>query len=97
MPDHSQLLAFKALANPARYRIVETLARDRREHPCREFIDDLGVTPPAVSNHLRLLERARIVEVQRRGTQIYVSLAATDVAYQMAAFIRSSPRSGDDL
>ena len=87
-----QLLAFRALANPARYEIVETLAQDGREHPCQEFITQLGVTPPAVSNHLRMLEKARLVSLHRRGTQLYVSLAPTDVAYQMAAVIRGSSR-----
>ncbi len=83
------MLAFRALANSSRYQIVEILARDGREHPCQEFISLLGVTPPAVSNHLRLLEEARLVSLDRRGTQLYVSLAPTDVAYQMAAVIRA--------
>ena len=87
-----QLLAFRALANPARYEIVEALARDVREHPCQGFIATLGVTPPAVSNHLRMLEEARLVSLHRRGTQLYVSLAPTDVAYQMAAVIRGNSR-----
>ncbi|HJN91656.1 MAG TPA: metalloregulator ArsR/SmtB family transcription factor [Dehalococcoidia bacterium] len=87
-----QLLAFRALANPARYEIVETLTQDGLEHPCQEFIARLGVTPPAVSNHLRMLEEARLISLRRSGTQLYVSLATTDVAYQTAAMIRGNSR-----
>lgn len=90
-----QLAAFKALANAARYEILETLARDGREHSCQELIGRLGVTPPAVSNHLRTLERAGLVTVERRGAQLYVSLAPTDVAYQMAAVVRATSPSAD--
>ena len=83
-----QQLAFKALANDARYRIVAQLATDGAAHGCQELIRLLGVTPPAVSNHVRVLEGAGLVETQRRGPQVYVSLARTDLAYQMAAIVR---------
>ncbi len=86
-----QQAAFKALANNARYRIVAILAADGGAHGCRELIGLLGVTPPAVSNHLRVLESAGLVQTERRGTQVYVSLAATDLAYQMAAIVHAAP------
>jgi ArsR family transcriptional regulator len=82
-------VAIKAIANDARYRIVATLAQDGAAHGCQELIALLGVTPPAVSNHLRVLESAGLVQTQRRGSQVYVSLARSDVAYQMAAFVRA--------
>ncbi len=83
-----QLLAFKALANDARFRILQTIAADGREHTCQELITTLGITPPAASNHLRVLQQADLITTQRRGTQIYVSLAPSDLAYQMAAVVR---------
>lgn len=84
-----QQLAIKALANDARYRIVARLASDGSAHGCQELIRLLGVTPPAVSNHLRVLESAGLVETKRLGTQVYASLAHTDLAYQMAAIVRA--------
>jgi ArsR family transcriptional regulator len=87
------LRAFKALANDARFRILQTIVADGREHTCQELIATLGMTPPAASNHLRILQEADLITTQRRGTQIYVSLAASNLAYQMAAVVRSEPPS----
>lgn len=84
-----QQRAIKALANDARYRIVARLASDGSAHGCQELIRLLGVTPPAVSNHLRVLESAGLVQTARLGTQVYASLAHTDLAYQMAAIVRA--------
>ena len=84
-----QQVAIKALANDARYHIVARLASDGAPHGCQELIRLLGVTPPAVSNHLRVLESAGLVETERLGTQVYASLAHTDLAYQMAAIVRA--------
>ena len=81
--------AIKALANDARYRIVAQLAADGAPHGCQELIRLLEVTPPAVSNHLRVLETAGLVRTERRGAQVYASLAHTDLAYQMAAIVRA--------
>ncbi len=88
-----QLRAFKALANDARYRILQTLAGDGADHTCQELISLLGISPPAVSNHVRILEQAALITTERRGTQVYVSLAPTELAYQMAAIVRSPRRS----
>ena len=87
------MLAFKALANEARYQIIQVLAADGASHPCQDFIARLGITAPAVSNHLRLLADAGLILTERRGNRLYVSLAATDIAYQMAALVRT-PRGG---
>lgn len=92
IPDRGrcrQQVAIRALANDARYRIVATLAVDGAPHSCRELISLLGVTPPAVSNHLRILEAAGLVQTERRGVQVYASLAHSDLAYQMAALVRA--------
>lgn len=85
-----QQVAIKAIANDARYRIVARLAVDGAPHGCRELIRLLGVTPPAVSNHLRVLESAGLVRTERRGTRVYASLARSDLAYQIAAIVRGT-------
>lgn len=85
-----QQVAIKALANDARYRIVAKLATDAAPHGCQELIRLLGVSPPAVSNHLRVLETAGIVKTERRGAQVYASLAHSGLAYQMAAIVRAT-------
>lgn len=88
----SSFAAFKALSNEARFEILQTLAEDGAAHSCQEFIANLGITPPAVSNHVQVLEGAELIRTEKRGTQLYVSLAPTDLAYRMAALVRSEPR-----
>ena len=57
------MLAFAALADPTRRRIVELLAD--REYPAGVLARRFDMTPPAVSQHLRLLRDAGLVRVRR--------------------------------
>jgi DNA-binding transcriptional ArsR family regulator len=57
------MLAFSALADPTRQRIVEMLAV--RELNAGDIARRFDMTAPAVSQHLRLLREAGIVRVRR--------------------------------
>jgi DNA-binding transcriptional ArsR family regulator len=57
------VLAFAALADPTRRRIVEMLAA--RELAAGEIARRFDMTPPAVSQHLKLLRDAGLVHVRR--------------------------------
>jgi DNA-binding transcriptional ArsR family regulator len=54
-------LLFKALADPARLRILGLLAE--RPLAGHELADRLDLTPPTISHHMRRLVTARLVEV----------------------------------
>jgi DNA-binding transcriptional ArsR family regulator len=54
---------FAALGDPTRRRIVEMLAT--RELPAGEIARRFDMTAPAVSQHLRLLRDAGLVQVRR--------------------------------
>ena len=54
-------LLFKALADPARLRILGLLAE--RSHAGHELAERLGLTPPTISHHMRRLIAARLVDV----------------------------------
>ncbi len=54
---------FRALANPVRFRIVQSLA-ERGESVVGDLVLELPVAQPTVSEHLRVLREAGIV----RGT-----------------------------
>lgn len=54
-------LLFKALADPARLRILGLLAE--RAHAGHELADRLELTPPTISHHMRRLVAARLVDV----------------------------------
>jgi DNA-binding transcriptional ArsR family regulator len=59
--------ALKALADPTRRRILR-LVRDR-ERTAGDIATRFDVSRPAVSQHLRALEDARLVTVRRDGTR----------------------------
>jgi DNA-binding transcriptional ArsR family regulator len=61
-PDLAVLL--RALADPARLRVVELLSAAPRR--AGELADDLGVPPPTMSKHLRVLLEAGVVVDERR-------------------------------
>ena len=59
------LAALQVLAEPRRVAILELL-RDR-ERPVGELVDELGVSQPGVSKHLRVLRDAGLVDVRADG------------------------------
>jgi ArsR family transcriptional regulator, arsenate/arsenite/antimonite-responsive transcriptional repressor len=60
----------KALADPVRLRLWTRIAANGQES-CVCEIEDLGVSQPTVSHHLRRLREAGLVEAERRGTWVY--------------------------
>jgi DNA-binding transcriptional ArsR family regulator len=54
--------AFEVLAEPNRRRILDLLRQGER--PVGGLVDDLGVSQPAVSKHLRVLREAGLVEMR---------------------------------
>ena len=58
---------FDALGNPQRRAIVGLLARGPRS--VREIADDLPISRPAVSRHLKLLGEAGLVADEESGTR----------------------------
>lgn len=57
----------QAIAEPRRRRILE-LVRDR-ELPAGEIAAQFDVTRPAISQHIRVLKRAGLLEERREGTR----------------------------
>jgi len=70
---------FKGLAHPVRVRILEVLSGSD-EVPVGELIADTGVAPSLLSQHLGVLRSNRLVEAERRGSQVYYRLAVPQVA-----------------
>lgn len=66
---------FKALADPARVRIVNVLATSDGEPVCIcHLIEPLGLAQPTVSHHMKRLLDAGLVEREQRGRWAYFSL-----------------------
>lgn len=58
---------FEALGNPQRRAIVELLSA--QPHSVQELADQLPISRPAVSRHLRLLSNAGLVTEEQQGTR----------------------------
>lgn len=70
----SQLSNILALAgNEVRLKIIYLLEEERELCPC-DLADILGMSIPAVSQHLRKLKDGNIVETRKEGQTIYYSL-----------------------
>jgi ArsR family transcriptional regulator, arsenate/arsenite/antimonite-responsive transcriptional repressor len=65
---------FKALADPARVRIVNTLATNSDPVCVCDLIEPLGLAQPTVSHHMKKLLDAGLVDREQRGKWAYFSL-----------------------
>lgn len=73
---------FKALASPIRLQILQELGPGPR---CvHELVDALGHSQALVSQHLRTLRQARIVQGERRGKEIAYSIADRHIEHIVA-------------
>lgn len=72
----------RVLAAPARLAIVIQLAGQ----PCHvhQLVESLEMSQPLVSQHLRVLRGARLVEVERHGREAVYSLIDHHVAHIVA-------------
>ncbi|HEX6874123.1 MAG TPA: metalloregulator ArsR/SmtB family transcription factor [Nocardioidaceae bacterium] len=92
--DTSSGTLFKVLADPLRRRIVELLAA---EQLCTcHLVEETGAGQTTVSNHLRVLREAGMVETEPRGRFTYYRLrpevleALADEVAQLAAQARGA-------
>jgi len=65
-------LIFHALSDPTRRAILKTLTR--HERPITSLAKPFEISLAAVSKHVQVLERARLVHRTRRGSYSYLSL-----------------------
>jgi DNA-binding transcriptional ArsR family regulator len=66
MTDQTLARAFAALADPTRRAVFERVAD--RPQPVGELADQLPVSRPAVSQHLKVLAEAGLVVARAQGT-----------------------------
>ena len=66
-------LKLKALGHPVRLGIATRLAAEGGTCAC-DFAEIFSISQPAVSQHLKVLWQAGLVQTRREGTKIYYSL-----------------------
>ena len=66
----AELAAFaKAIGHPVRVRILRMLSR-QDAHMCSHIVDDLPLAQSTVSEHLRILRRAGLVQANEQGPRV---------------------------
>ena len=71
---------FKALGDPVRLRLFSKVASSEGGEACVCDIQDVGVSQPTVSHHLKKLREAGLLESERRGSWVYYRLAPSTLA-----------------
>ena len=87
--SHSLNLTFSALSDPTRRAILEHLAHG--EASVTTLAKPFGISLPAISKHLRVLEKASLVSRRKEGRVHFLRLeaAAIEDAAEWMAFYRS--------
>lgn len=89
-PQEAERLAvtLKALADPARLRLLSIVASSADHEACVcDLIEPVGLSQPTVSHHLKILTEAGFLSRSKRGTWAYYKLqpeALADVADLLA-------------
>jgi ArsR family transcriptional regulator len=73
---------FKALAHPARIRVLELLSE--REHSVSEMLPDVGLEPAHLSQQLSVLRKMNLVVTRKEGSTVFYSLVSPQVAELLA-------------
>ena len=71
---------FKALAHPARIRVLEILAADEQPTAVSTILAETDLEPTALSQHLAVLKRHGVVRAQRVGNAVFYELAHRSIA-----------------
>jgi DNA-binding transcriptional ArsR family regulator len=72
-----QAEVLKTLSSPRRLEIIHVLAEGPRE--VSRLAEELGISPPNVSQHLSVMRAAGIVEGEREGREVRYRLADPDI------------------
>jgi len=73
--------AFKAIADPARLRLLSFIAAQPSGEACVCYLmKPLGLSQPTVSHHLKILFDAGLLERERRGTWVYYRIVPQRLA-----------------
>src|ERR687895_98414 len=81
---------FRALADPARVRVLNILATSEEPVCVCNLVDPLGLSQPTVSHHLKKLVDAGLLEREQRGRWAYYSLKA-EAAERLAGLLDLRP------
>lgn len=76
---------FKALSDPTRLRLIRLLAEHKGALCVNALAGRLGVSQPAVSQHLRVLRQAGLVRGERQGYRVHYQLSESGMQQAVAS------------
>ena len=74
LDDRQFTLISKAVADPKRFEMLERIAASKEAPTCSCLRDWLSVAPATITHHLKELENAGLVNVERRGKFAVITL-----------------------
>lgn len=85
--------AFKALADPTRRAILDLLKKS--DLTAGEIANQFDMSKPSISQHLKLLKNAGLIEDEKKGQYIYYHLNTT-VFQELISWAMNFTEKGDD-
>jgi ArsR family transcriptional regulator len=74
LDDRQFTLIGKALADPKRYEMLQKISESKEAPTCSRLCAWVGLAPATVSHHLKELENAGLVNVERDGKFAHLTL-----------------------
>lgn len=89
-------LIAKALADPRRMAILESIGQTREECPCQALLKRFPVSKGTVSHHMKELSRAGLIETHREGQYMSYEVRREVLKAYTAELFRRMKLSGDE-
>lgn len=87
--------AFKAIADPARLRLLSLIASQPASEACVcHLTKPLGLGQPTVSHHLKVMHEAGLLAREKRGTWVYYRVVPAAIESLRAALALPMPADG---
>src|SRR4051812_7965555 len=64
----------RALADPQRFAILERIASEPSELPCKRLVQELPVSQATVSHHLKELSEAGLIDSRREAQCVFLTV-----------------------
>jgi ArsR family transcriptional regulator len=87
-------LIAKALADPRRMALLETIAVERSFCPCQRLRDMFPVSKATISHHIKELARAGLVDTRKEGQYLHCEVRREVLQAYTAELMRRVGRSG---
>lgn len=78
----------KALSDPKRFELLETIARSQCPLGCTEAHEALSIAPATLSHHIKELQTSGLIDVRREGKFAFLSIRP-GVLEALSAYLQS--------